>query len=90
MNILRIRKMGVPVFGIYVVLAHRPGGLGQRARREKGQRQSHAACTTCSGANVRWRKPTASLLNAFGKITIVPKGEMFEVTDQPAMLKVDV
>jgi beta-glucosidase/6-phospho-beta-glucosidase/beta-galactosidase len=30
------------------------------------------------------------LLNEFGQITIVPHGEMFEVTDEPAKLKVEV
>jgi hypothetical protein len=30
------------------------------------------------------------LLQEFGQITIVPYGEMFEVTDRPARLKVEV
>lgn len=30
-----------------------------------------------------------SLLEAFGRISVVPHGEMFEVTDEPARLKVD-
>ena len=30
------------------------------------------------------------LLNEFGQITIVPHGEMFEVTNEPAKLKVEV
>jgi hypothetical protein len=30
------------------------------------------------------------LLEEFGRIAIVPHGEVFELTDQPARLKVDV
>jgi len=30
------------------------------------------------------------LLEEFGRITVVPHAEMFVVTDQPAMLKVEV
>ena len=88
-NILRIRKMGVPVLGFTwysltdqidwdIALAAKRGtvnacGLYDLQRRERPVAQAYR-----------------ELLNAFGRITIVPKGEMFEVTDQPAMLKMEV
>ena len=89
MNILRIRKMGVPVLGFTwysltdqidwdIALAEKKGtvnacGLYDLQRRERPVAQAYR-----------------ELLNAFGRITIVPKGEMFEVTDQSAMLKMEV
>ena len=76
--------------GVYLVFADGPGGLGQRRwRRKKG------TVNPCGLYDLQRReRPVAQayrdLLNAFGKITIVPKGEMFEVTGEPAMLKVEV
>ena len=89
MNILRIRKMGVPVLGFTwysltdqidwdIALAEKKGtvnacGLYDLQRRERPVAQAYR-----------------ELLNAFGRITVVPKGEMFEVTDQPSTLKMEI
>jgi beta-glucosidase len=35
-NVLRVRNDGVPVRGLHLVFADRPGGLGHRAAREAG------------------------------------------------------
>ncbi len=88
-NILRVRKMGVPVLGFTwysltdqvdwdIALAEKKGtvnpcGLYDLQRRERPVAQAYR-----------------DLLQAFGQITIVPKGEMFEITDQPARLKMEV
>ena len=89
MNILRIRKVGVPVLGFTwysltdqidwdIALAEKRGtvnacGLYDLQRRERPVAQAYR-----------------DLLNAFGNITIVPKGEMFEVSDKPSQLKTEI
>ena len=88
-NILRIRKMGVPVLGFTwyslidqidwdIALAEKNGTVNACGLYDLQRRERPVA------------KAYRERLNAFGNITIVPKGEMFEVTDQPAMLKMEV
>ena len=89
MNILHIRKMGVPVLGFTWY------SLTDQIDWDTALAEQNGTVNPCGLYDLQRReRPVAQayrdLLNAFGKITIVPKGEMFEVTDQPAMLKVEV
>ncbi|GAA4016895.1 family 1 glycosylhydrolase [Hymenobacter fastidiosus] len=88
-NVLRMRKEGIPVLGFtwYSLIDQVDWdiGLGQKLGRVN-------AC----GLYDLDRKPRLvadaykMLLQEYGNITIVPHGELFEVTRKPATLKVEV
>ncbi len=88
-NILRMRRDGVPVLGFtWYSLTDQidwDTGLAQRNRR----------VNPCGLFDLnRQPRPVAAayreLLREFGQITIVPHGELFEVTTRPARLKVEI
>jgi beta-glucosidase/6-phospho-beta-glucosidase/beta-galactosidase len=88
-NILQMRRDGVPVLGFtwYSLIDQVDWDIA--LARKKGT-------VNASGLYDLDRKPRPvaqayrELLAEFGQITIVPHGEMFEVTDEPAKLKVEV
>ncbi len=88
-NVLRMRADGVPVLGFTwyslvdqvdwdIALAEKRGHVVENGLYDL-KRKPHPVAAA-------YRQ----LLEEFGQITIVPHGEMFEVTDEPAMLKVEV
>ncbi len=88
-NILRMRKDGVPVLGFtwYSLIDQVDWNIG--LERKEG------TVNGCGLFNLdRKPNPVAKeyrmLLEEFGQITIVPHGEIFEITDRPARLKVQV
>ncbi len=88
-NILQMRKMGVPVLGFTWY------SLIDQMDWDSELAQKKGSVNACGLFDLeRKERPVAQayrdLLQAFGQITIVPKGEMFEVTDQPSKLKVEV
>ena len=88
-NILRMRKEGVPVLGFtwYSLIDQVDWDIGLARKVGKVN-----AC----GLFDLDRQPRAvaecfrQLLAEYGQITIVPHGELFEVTKAPATLKVQV
>jgi len=89
LNILRMREDGVPVLGFTWY------SLIDQIDWDKGLAKKEGTVIECGlyGLN-REPHPVADaykmLLRDFGQITIVPFGEMFEITDRPAELKVEV
>ena len=88
-NILRIRKMGVPVLGFTWY------SLTDQIDWDTALAEKNGTVNACGLYDLkRQPRPVAKayreLLEAFGQITVVPKGEMFEVTKMAAMLKVEV
>jgi len=88
-NILRIRKMGVPVLGFTWY------SLTDQLDWDSALAKKKGTVNPCGLYDLQRRpRPVAKayreLLEAFGQITIVPRGEMFEVTEMPAMLKIEV
>ena len=88
-NILRMRKDGVPVLGFtwYSLIDQIDWNIG--LERKEG------TVNGCGLYNLnREPNPVAHdyrmLLEEFGQITIVPHGELFEITTRPARLKVEV
>lgn len=84
-----MRKDGVPVLGFtwYSLIDQIDWDLGL------AQKLDHV--NVCGFYDLqRQPRPVAhayrELLEEFGQITIVPHGEMFEVTGRPAVLKVEV
>ncbi|RZK24476.1 MAG: glycoside hydrolase family 1 protein [Hymenobacter sp.] len=88
-NILRLRKEGVPVLGFTWY------SLIDQIDWETGLAEKKGTVNACGLFDLD-RKPRAvaeaykMLLQEYGQITIVPHGELFEVTDRPATLKVEV
>jgi len=88
-NILRMRQDGVPVLGFtWYSLTDQMDWGSQLARKED-------KVFRCGLYDLdRKPRPVADayrkLIQEFGQISIMPHGEMFEVTDQPARLKVAV
>jgi hypothetical protein len=88
-NILRMRADGVPVLGFtwYSLTDQVDWDV------ELAQKRGHV---NASGLYDLARQPRPveaayrALLQEFGQITIVPHGEVFEITDRPARLKVEV
>jgi hypothetical protein len=88
-NILRMRRDGVPVLGFtwYSLIDQVDWDI--RLAEKRGH-------VNACGLFDLDRKPRPvseafrALLQEFGQITIVPHGEMFELTDQHASLKVDI
>ncbi len=88
-NVLRMRADGVPVLGFtWYSLTDQLDWDSQL-----GKKLGHVNECGLYDLN-RQPRPVAeayrALLKEFGQITIVPHGEMFEVTSRPAMLKVEV
>lgn len=88
-NVLQMRKDGVPVLGFtwYSLIDQIDWDLGL------SKKEGHV--NACGLYDLqRQPRPVAhsyrELLQEFGQITIVPHGEMFEVTSRPAMLKIEV
>ena len=88
-NILRLRKEGVPVLGFTWY------SLIDQIDWETGLAEKKGTVNACGLFDLD-RKPRAvaeaykMLLQEYGQITIVPHGELFEVTNRPATLKVEV
>jgi beta-glucosidase/6-phospho-beta-glucosidase/beta-galactosidase len=88
-NVLRIRKEGVPVLGFTWY------SLIDQLDWDTGLAEKNGNVNACGLFDLD-RKPRAvaesykMLLQEYGQITIVPHGELFEVTDRPATLKVEV
>jgi beta-glucosidase/6-phospho-beta-glucosidase/beta-galactosidase len=88
-NILRIRKEGVPVLGFTWY------SLIDQLDWDTGLAEKNGTVNACGLFDLD-RKPRAvaesykMLLQEYGQITVVPHGELFEVTDRPATLKVEV
>ena len=88
-NILRMRADGVPVLGFtwYSLIDQIDWDIALAKKRGR--------VNPCGLYDLRRKaRPVAkayrSLLREFGQITIIPHGEMFEVSKQPARLKVEV
>lgn len=88
-NVLRMRKDGVPVLGFtwYSLTDQVDWDIAMEKKRGK--------VNPCGLYDLKRKpRPVAAayrmLLEEFGQITIVPHGEIFEVTDRPARLKVEV
>ena len=88
-NVLQMRADGVPVLGFTWY------SLIDQIDWDTGLTQKNDRVNACGLYDLeRKPRPVADayreLLDEFGQITIVPHGEMFEVTDEPARLKVEV
>ncbi len=88
-NVLRMRKDGVPVLGFtwYSLIDQIDWDSALGKKRGK--------VNECGLYDLKRKiRPVGNayraLLEEFGQITIVPHGELFEVTDNPARLKVEV
>ncbi len=89
LNVLQMRKDGVPVLGFtwYSLIDQIDWDIGLAEKKGK--------INECGLYDMN-RKPHPvadaykSLLKEFGQITIVPYGEMFEITNRQARLKVEV
>ncbi|PJJ53019.1 family 1 glycosylhydrolase [Hymenobacter chitinivorans] len=88
-NILRMREEGIPVLGFTWY------SLIDQVDWDIGLAQKIGKVNACGLYDLD-RKPRKvseayrQLLQEYGQITIVPHGEMFQVTKQPATLKVEV
>jgi beta-glucosidase/6-phospho-beta-glucosidase/beta-galactosidase len=88
-NVLRMRADGVPVLGFNWY------SLVDQIDWDINLAEERGTVNACGLYDLQ-RKPRPvaaayrALLEEFGQITIVPHGEVFEVTDQPARLKVEV
>jgi len=89
LNILQMRKDGVPVLGFTWY------SLTDQVDWHIGLSQKKGVINECGLFDLN-RNPRVvaeayrMLLQEFGQITIVPYGEMFEITSRPARLKVEV
>ena len=88
-NILRMRETGVPVLGFTWY------SLIDQVDWDKGLARKVGTVNPCGLYDLdRQPRPVAAaykmLLQEYGQITIVPHGELFEVTKAPATLKVEV
>jgi beta-glucosidase/6-phospho-beta-glucosidase/beta-galactosidase len=88
-NVLRMRADGVPVLGFNWY------SLVDQIDWDTNLAEERGTVNACGLYDLqRQPRPVAAayraLLEEFGQITIVPHGEVFEVTDQPAQLKIEV
>jgi hypothetical protein len=88
-NVLRMRRDGVPVLGFTWY------SLTDQVDWDTELSEKRGRVNACGLYDLERRpRPVAqayrSLIEEFGQITIVPHGEMFELTEQQASLKVDV
>lgn len=89
LNVLQMRKDGVPVLGFTWYSLTDQIDWDIELAEQKG------TVNACGLYDLnRKPRPVAqayhNLLKEFGQITIIPHGEMFEVTNEPATLKVEV
>ena len=88
-NVLRMRADGVPVLGFTWYSLTDQIDWDIELREQRG----HVNASGLYDLN-RQPRPVAAayraLLEEFGQITIMPHGEMFAITDQPATLKFEV
>jgi hypothetical protein len=89
MNVLNMREEGVPVCGFTWY------SLIDQVDWDTGLAQKNGTINECGLYDMnRNKRPVADaykmLLQQFGQLTIVPHGEMLGLTDEPAILKVDV
>ncbi len=89
MNVLNMRKEGIPVCGFTWY------SLIDQVDWDTGLAQKNGTINECGLYDMnRNKRPVADaykmLLQQFGQLTIVPHGEMLGLTDEPAILKVDV
>ena len=89
MNVLQMRDDGVPVVGFtwYSLIDQVDWNIGLAEKK--------GVVNACGLFDLdRKPRPVAAaykmLLREFGQITIVPHGEMLEITDRPARLKVEI
>ena len=88
-NVLRMRKKGVPVLGFtWYSLTDQVDW--DTALGERNGRVNESGLYDLKRNERKVAKEYRALLEEFGQITIVPKGEMFELTKQPSLLKVEV
>ena len=88
-NVLRMRSDGVPVLGFTWY------SLTDQIDWDSGLAAKKGIVNECGLFDLKRKpRPVAAayreLLEEFGQITIVPHGELFEITDRPARLKVEV
>ena len=88
-NVLRMRRDGVPVLGFTWY------SLTDQVDWDTALAEQNGRVNACGLFDLDRRpRPVAAayrqLLDEFGRITAVPHGELFEVTDRPARLKVEV
>ena len=88
-NVLQARREGVPVLGFTWY------SLTDQVDWDISLAEKRGTVNACGLYDLDRRpRPVArayrQLLEEFGRITAVPHGELFEVTEQPARLKVDV
>ena len=88
-NVLRMRQDGVPVLGFTWY------SLIDQIDWDTGLAEKNGTVNPCGLYDLDRRpRPVAEdyrqLLAEFGQITVVPHGEMFAVTDEPARLKVEI
>ena len=88
-NVLRMRKDGIPVLGFTWY------SLTDQIDWDIELAEKKGTVNSCGLYDLnRKPRPVAAayraLLEQFGQITIVPHGEMFEITEMPALLKVEV
>jgi len=89
LNVLQMRSDGVPVLGFTWY------SLTDQIDWNSGLTEQRGHVCACGLYDLERRaRPVANayreLLQEFGQITVVPHGEMFEVTRRPAVLKVEV
>ena len=88
-NVLQMRSDGVPVLGFtWYSLTDQVDWDIQLA--EKRGRVNECGLFDLDRRIRKVGESYRMMLQAYGQITVVPHGEMFEVTNQPAMLKVEV
>ncbi len=89
LNILRMRNDGVPVLGFtwYSLIDQVDWDT---ALTEKNGRVNECGLFDMNRQPRPVAKAYRQLLEEFGQITIVPHGEVFEITPRPARLKVEV
>ena len=88
-NVLRMRRLGIPVLGFTWY------SLTDQVDWDSALAKKKGTVNPCGLFDLeRKERPVAEayrmLLKEFGQITIVPKGEMFEITDRPSKLKTEV
>jgi beta-glucosidase/6-phospho-beta-glucosidase/beta-galactosidase len=88
-NVLRMRSDGVPVLGFTWY------SLTDQIDWDVALAEKRGKINPCGLYDLERRpRPVAAayrqLLEEFGQITIVPHGELFDVSDEPAMLKVEI
>lgn len=88
-NVLRMRQDGVPVLGFTWY------SLTDQIDWDSALSKKNGNVNECGLYDLQRKpRPVAAdyrqLLEEFGQITVVPHGEVFEITDRPARLKVEV